>query len=440
MKNKENSGQVLYKIAKKKIPGGTQLLSKRPEMFLPDLWPAYYSKAKGIEILDLDGIRYIDFSTMGIGACVLGYADKDVDAAVFLAIKHGVSSTLNAPEEVELANLLCDIHPWAEMVRFARSGGEAVSIAIRIARAHTGREKVAFCGYHGWTDWYLAGNLSSADALDEHLMEGLPPKGVPISLKDTAFPFHYNNISELKNIISSYSEEVAAIIMEPQRGTIPEPGFLEEVRSIAKEENIVLIFDEITTGFREKFGGVHLSHDINPDIAVFAKAMANGYAMSAVIGTESVMQSAQSTFISSTNWTERIGFTAAIATINKLKQHGANEYIGNIGRKVQENWVLLGKKYDLGVISSGLASLPQFSFGDDTELKKMTYFSQIMLENGYLASDQFKPSFAHKDQDVNEYLSVVDAVFSEIAAVIHNKNLDLKLKSTPARRGFYRLT
>ena len=156
----------LWNKARKIIPGGSQLFSKRAEMFLPERWPAYYSKAKGIEVVDLDGNRYLDFSTMGVGACILGYSDAEVDREVEKAVRNGSSSTLNAPEEVELAELLCELHPWAHMVRFARTGGEAMTVAVRIARARTGKDKVAFCGYHGWHDLYLAANLANKKGPD----------------------------------------------------------------------------------------------------------------------------------------------------------------------------------------------------------------------------------------------------------------------------------
>jgi len=173
------TGQRLYVKAKTRIPGGTQLLSKRPELYLPEQWPSYYSRAKGVEVWDLDGNRYLDMCYNGIGACILGACDPDVDAAVRTAIDAGSMSTLNAPEEVELADLLCELHPWADMVRYARCGGEAMAVAVRIARAKTHRDIIAFCGYHGWHDWYLAANLGEETALDGHLLPGLQPAGVP---------------------------------------------------------------------------------------------------------------------------------------------------------------------------------------------------------------------------------------------------------------------
>ena len=194
------TGQKLYKKAKKLIPGGTMLLSKRPEMFLPEHWPSYFSKAKGCSVWDLDGNELIDMSIMGIGTNTLGYGNAVVDNAVKETVNKGNMSTLNCPEEVYLAERLVEINPWADMVRFARSGGEANSIAIRIARAASAKDKVAICGYHGWHDWYLSANHNGNDDLSGHLLEGLSPKGVPENLKNTVYPFNYNNFEELLSI------------------------------------------------------------------------------------------------------------------------------------------------------------------------------------------------------------------------------------------------
>ena len=435
------TGPDLYRKAKKFIPGGTQLLSKRPEMFLPELWPAYYSKARGVEVFDLDGRRYIDMSIMGVGACVLGYADPDVDQAVKEAIDRGVMSTLNAPEEVELAELLCELHPWAQMVRYGRSGGEAMSIAVRIARAHTKKDVIAFCGYHGWTDWYLAANLGDNEALDGHLMPGLSPAGVPRGLTGTALPFHYNKIEELKAIVSTHKNNIAAIVMEPQRDHAPAPGFLETVRDIARDIKAVLIFDEITTGFRMTNGGIHLLHGVNPDIAVFAKAMANGYPMAAVIGTEEVMQAAQSTFISSTNWTERVGPTAALATIRKYQRENVAAHLIEIGNMVIKGWQKVAAETNLNLRTDAtIPSLAHFSLCYSDELVLTTLFTQEMLKRGYLAFHQFKPSFAHNAQHVHDYLRTMKDVFTLISdAMVQGKAANL-LEGPPARRGFYRLT
>ncbi len=435
-----HKGPELYRRAKRRIPGGTQLLSKRPEMFLPERWPSYYARAKGCEVTDLDGRSFVDFSIMAIGSCILGYADPDVDAAVKQAIDAGCACTLNAPEEVELADLLCELHPWADMVRYARSGGEAMSIAVRIARAHARRDKVAFSGYHGWTDWYLAANLGESTALDGHLLPGLDPTGVPRELRGSALPFHYNRIDELKQIVDRAGGELGAIVMEPRRDEPPAPGFLEEVREIATRIGAVLIFDEVTTGFRQCVGGIHLTMGVEPDIAVFAKAMANGYAMSAVIGRAAVMEAAQSTFISSTNWTERIGPTAALATIKKIRSAGVVPHVIRIGEQVTDGWRRLGERFGFPLHLANLPSLPHFGIEHPDELLLSTLFTQLMLERGYLAGKMFKPSFAHTPAHVERYLAAAAEAFAAMKDAVERGDLASRLQGPPQRRGFYRLT
>ena len=255
---KRRKGIALYKTAKRFIPGGTQLLSKRPEMFLPGGWPPYYSKCKGIEVWDIDGNKYLDFTISGVGTCTLGYADIDVDKAVEEAIRRGNMCTLNAPEEVELAKLLCNIHPWADMVRYARTGGEAMAIAVRIARAYSGKEIILFCGYHGWSDWYISANLAESSALDGQLLPGLDSTGIPRGLTGTAIPFKYNDLNNFKSLVNKFGNKIAGVVMEPVRNCWPLPGFLENVRSITKNKGIPLVFDEVTSGLRMNCGGIHL--------------------------------------------------------------------------------------------------------------------------------------------------------------------------------------
>jgi glutamate-1-semialdehyde aminotransferase len=435
-KMKKGSGQLLYKKAKKLIPGGTQLLSKRPEMFAPEVWPAFYSKAKGCNVWDLDNNKFIDMSIMGIGANILGYADDDVDNAVIEAIKNGSASSLNCPEEVELAELLIELHPWADMVRYTRSGGEACAIAIRIARAHTKRDKVLFSGYHGWSDWYLASNLGETDALDGQLMPGLDPAGVPRGLKDTAIPFHFNDIDELKLKANGIEKEIAAIIVEPARGEDAPKDYLISLKEFAREIGAVLIFDEITSGFRMCAGGIHLKYGINPDMAVFAKSMANGYAMASIIGVETIMSSAQSTFISSTNWTERIGPVAALATIKKYISENVADHIINIGNDVKSVWKTMAKKHRISVNVSGLPTLAAFSFSNEKNQSMMTVFTIEMLNKGFLGFRQFKPSLAHSINDVEKYEKAVDGVFQLIA----NNPIENLLSSPVAHTGLHRLT
>lgn len=429
----------MQKRAKERIPGMNQLLSKRPDRFSLGVWPGYYSKAKGVNVWDLDGNKYIDMSIGGIGANVLGYADPDVDAAVGKSIDLGTSSSLNCPEEVDLADLLCDIHPWAEKVRYSRTGGEAMVIAVRIARAHTGRDKIAFCGYHGWHDWFLAANVGTENALDGHLLSGLNPLGVPKGLAGTALPFRYNQIHELEAIVSRNKGAIAAIAMEPIRNDKPQPGFLDSVRSLSKEIGAVFIIDEISAGFRMNSGGAHLILGIEPDIAVFSKALGNGYPISAVIGKAEFMDIAQHTFISSTNWTERIGPTAALATIRKHQKLNAGEHLMLIGKHIQKGWKDLADKHGLPIVVGGIPPLSHFSFEDTLSLHMKALFIQIMLENGFLASNLFYAMYAHKMEHVDKYLCAVDEAFSKIADAKRKKTLELLLKGDPAVTGFGRL-
>lgn len=426
--------------ARKRIPGSTQLLSKRPEMFAPGQWPGYYSKAAGAEVWDLDGNKYIDMSINGIGANVLGFADPDVDNAVRDAIKAGTSCSLNCPEEIELADLLCEIHPWAHMVRYARTGGESMAIAARIARAYTKKDKIAFCGYHGWHDWYLAANLQKGDNLKEHLLPGLSPEGVPRGLTGTAIPFRYNHIEEVEKIVKNNHGELAAIIMEPLRDQYPAPGFLEKVRKIAQDIKAVLIFDEITAAMRLNSGGAHLLYKVNPDIAVFAKAISNGYPMGAIIGTENVMQAAQSTFISSTYWTERIGPVAALATIRKHRRLQVADHLVKTGGHIQDGWRNAAKEAGLKIKVSGILPLSHFHFEYENGQAVMTLFTQMMLERGILGSGRFYASYAHTDFHVEAYLRATREIFKSLAEALKNGKIEQHLKGAVAHLGFSRLT
>jgi glutamate-1-semialdehyde 2,1-aminomutase len=431
-------GQELYKKAKNLIPGGTMLLSKRPEMFLPDQWPSYFSKAKGCSVWDLDGKELIDMSIMGIGTNTLGYGNDEVDAAVMETIKKGNMSTLNCPEEVYLAEKLIEINPWADMVRFARSGGEANSIAIRIARAASGKDKVAICGYHGWHDWYLSANHNGGDDLSGHLLGGLSPNGVPKSLKDTVYPFNYNNFEELLSIVNN--NEIGVIKMEVLRNFGPEDNFLHKVRKLATERNIVLIFDECTSGFRETFGGIYQKYGVEPDMAMFGKTIGNGYALTAVVGRKSVMEAAQTTFISSTFWTERIGPTAALATLKVMERVKSWEIITETGNKMRSGWQELADAHNLDIIISGIPSLSTYSFNSEKALEYKTLISQEMLKKGYLASTIFYASTAHNKDNLSLYFTALDEVYKLIKKCENQElNIEKLLEGPVCHGGFKRL-
>lgn len=435
-----DKGQKLYRKAKQLIPGGTQLLSKRPEMWLPEQWPSYYSKAKGCDVWDLDNNHYYDMSIMGVGANVLGYAFDEVDNVAKAAIDRGGMCTLNAPEEVYLAEKLLALHPWAGMVRYAKAGGEAMAVAARIARAYTKKDIVLVCGYHGWHDWYLSANLVKGDPLADVHLKGLDPLGVPKDLAGTNLIFHYNHMDEFKNLVESYEGQIATVIMEPIRNEYPKPGYLEEIREITMKKGIVLVFDEVSAGFRLCAGGSHLKLGVNPDIAVFAKAMTNGYPVSAVIGKENVMQSAQETFISSTFWTEKIALAAALESINCYEKYKVHEIQEKVGKRIKDGWIKIAERTGVDIYVSGILPLIHFEFKYENSLAYKTYFTQQMLKEGYLAGTGVYASMAHTDNIIQGYLEICEKVFWEIAE-IHSKGKDIVkyLNGPVCHAGFERL-
>ena len=430
-------GQKLYSKAKKIIPGGTMLLSKRPESFLPDKWPAYFSKAKGCKVWDLEGVEYIDMSIMGIGTNTLGYAHPSVDEAVLKAVKDGNMSTLNCPEEVFLAERLIALHPWSDMVRFARTGGEANAIAVRIARAAVGKEKIAICGYHGWHDWYLSANLGNDSSLDEHLIPGLDPKGVPPNLKGTVVPFRYNDPDDLIKVVQE--NDIGIIKMEVSRSVEPVEGYLQFIRKLASENNIILIFDECTSGFRETFGGLHKKYDVIPDMMMLGKTLGNGYAITAVLGTEEIMKFAQSTFISSTFWTERIGPAAALKALEIMEKEKSWTKITNIGIEIVDRWEKLGKVYNLPIQISGLPSLAVFTIKSNNWIKYKTFICQEMLKNGFLASNLIYSCIDHKSYVLDQYFDRLESIFSIIKDCENGRDIDTLLEGPICQTGFGRL-
>ncbi|WBX74533.1 aminotransferase class III-fold pyridoxal phosphate-dependent enzyme [Tenacibaculum pacificus] len=433
-----NTGQDLYKKAKKLIPGGTMLLSKRPEMFLPEKWPSYYSKAKGCFVWDLDGNKYTDVSIMGIGTNILGYGNKEIDDVVSNVVKTGNMSTFNCPEEVYLAEKLIEINPWADMVRFARSGGEANAIAIRIARAASGKDKVAICGYHGWHDWYLSTNLGNDEGLDQHLLPGLNPAGVPSHLKGSTLPFLYNDYEELENLVKNH--DIGVIKMEVQRNQPPKEGYLQKVRKLATDHNIVLIFDECTSGFRETFGPIFKKYGVEPDMTVYGKTIANGYALTAVVGKRAVMEAAQNTFISSTFWTERIGPAAALKTLEVMEKEQPWNYITDMGSYVKEQWTAIADNNNLKINTFGIPALAGFSFTSDNALKYKTFITQELLKKGYLASTVLYSCTAHTKPIINSYLDELNTVFQTIEKCEKgNLQIDSLLESPVCHGGFKRL-
>lgn len=400
----------IWNRAKEIIPGGTQLLSKRPEIYSAT-WPIYYSKAKGVNVWDVNGKIFTDMSSMGIGTCILGYADDFVNNRVKEAIDAGSMSTLNCTEEIDLAELLLDIHPWAGMVRYTRTGGEAMAVAVRIARAASKREKLSVCGYHGWNDFYLSANLADRSNLNNHLLPYLEPSGVPKQLIGTCIPFSYNRIKELEDIITK--EDIGVIIIEPARYDKPVDNFLQKVRKIADESNAVLIFDEITSGFRSGIGGIHLEYDVIPDIVVYGKSISNGYPMSAIVGKQEVMQAAKDSFISSTYWSERIGPTAAIATIEKMRHSNYRYNIKSLNDYFVKGFKSIIENSKLNItIKNAIPSLISVEYNYSEKDSIREFIIHEMLKRNYLTSNIIFLSNAHSNKIIDEYLSELEIVLN----------------------------
>tara|TARA_B110000879_G_C11182319_1_gene519134 strand:- start:1253 stop:2572 length:1320 start_codon:yes stop_codon:yes gene_type:complete len=418
MSKKSSKRIALTADAKNLIPGGNSLLSKRAEMFAPDQWPNYFQSAKGIEVIDIDGNAYKDFSHFGVGTNTLGYGNLEVDNAVRGCIDMGNMCTLNPPEEVYLAKKLISMHPWSSMARFARTGGEANAIAVRIARNYNQKNVIAFCGYHGWHDWYLAANIESSSNLDKQLLSGLSARGVPSALEGSVKPFMHGDLEGLESILES--GDVAAVKMEVMRSNEPEPGYLDAIRQLTNKYNCLLIFDECTSGFRESFGGLHLKYGVKPDIAIFGKTLGNGYAISSVIGTKEVMSEAQNTFISSTFFTERIGFVAACKALEEIEKNKSWEHITKLGKLYKKKLDKLFSQSHFKYEIAGMDALASFVIHDEQWLEIKTYLIQEMLKNNYLTTNLFYPSLAHTEKDLADFFKVFGGVFNTLAK--HHKN------------------
>lgn len=423
--SKISHGEKLWKRARSVIPDGNMLLSKRSEMFLAEGWPSYFEKTKGCKVWTMDKDVLIDAAYMGVGTNVLGYSNENIDKKVIENVQKGNLCTLNCPEEVQLCEKLVELNPWAHKVKLARTGGEANAIAVRIARAATGKDKVAICGYHGWHDWYISANIGGDNnGLATHLIPGIPSNGVPKNLANTTLPFKYNDIEEVYNLIKYH--DLAAIKMEVCRNIPPKKGYLEAIREACTQNGIALIFDECTSGFRETPCGLYQRFNVEPDIVIYGKTLGNGYAITAVVGKESIMDYASKTFISSTFWTERIGPTAALASIDEMNRVKSWEMLPKIGRNVKDGWEKISKESEVPIKISGLDSLATYNFVNDSNNIKKTFFTKRMLEKGYLATTAFYACIAHTDIILDGYLNCAKEVFDEISR-IGDEDLMLKI-------------
>jgi glutamate-1-semialdehyde 2,1-aminomutase len=437
---KHVSGPELWSEARTKISCGTGLLSKRAHLFDPQTWPSYFSRCKGADIWDLDGKRYTDF-TGGVGAILLGHADDEVNAAVHRRVNLGSYATLASPDEVALADVLLGLHPWAGKVRYARGGGEALSLAVRIARAATGKSGIAFCGYHGWSDWYLAANLGDDAALDGHLLPGLQPLGVPRELAGTAVPFRYNDPASFQSALDKLGGNLAAVVMEPMRSEMPRDGFLQNVAAACRAAGAVHIIDEVTSGWRYGFPGACPGLGIQPDIAVYAKAMSNGIPCGAIIGTNAVMDASNSSFISSSYWTDGIGPAAALACIGKMHREGVQSQVWQLGESLQRRLGELAARHgSLNLKIGGQPCAPSLAFGlgDDSAAAK-ALMVRGMLQKNFLFSGQLYVMWPHSEAMVAGMLSALDEVLGGIVAWQQSGRLREMAGPSVVATGFARL-
>lgn len=435
-KFENGSGQKLWREAKKIIPGGNMFLSKKSEMYLPYLWPSYFKSAKGCCVKDLDNKTYIDM-TMGIGTNILGYSNSFVNKAVINVIKKSNMSTFNAKEEVLLAKKLLKIHKWAGSVKFARTGGEANALSLRIARANTNNTNIAFCGYHGWHDWYLAANLNNKSNLDKHLLKGLNPLGVPKELKNTVFPFEYGNYKQISNLIKK--KKIGIIKMEISRSLKPDLKFLGFIKKICKKKKIILIFDECTSGFRQTFGGLHKLYKMDPDLAVFGKSLGNGFAITAVLGKKKIMQSSESSFMSSTFWSERVGYAAALETLNQMEKTKSWKKISYLGNYFRKKLKEISANNKIKIEIKGLLAIPSFSVKNDDNNIYKTYITQEMLKNGFIVNNSVYICISHNKKIFDKFFSILDKIFKNMNKFGSEKTLKKFLDSTASSSSFGRL-
>ncbi len=424
---------VLWRHAREVITCGTGLLSKRREQFDALEWPAYFSRCKGSRVWDLAGRSYLDMAG-GVGAILLGYSDPDVNRRVRRRMGLGGYCTLVSPEEIELAELLLALNPWAGQVRYARAGGEAVAMAVRIARAATGRSGILFCGYHGWHDWYLAANLGSESALDGHLLPGLRPLGVPRELLGTSHPFRYNNWESFESALAAAGDNFAAVVMEPMRSEWPRDNFLERVRDAARRRGAVFALDEVTSGWRFGFPGAHTTLGIEPDLAIYAKAMSNGFPCAAIVGRDEVMSASRQSFISSSFWTDGVGTAAALATIRKLQREDVFAHVNALGAELKSGLEALAKRRpSLRLVVSGMPPSPnlRFDLGELSHQAKVWHI-RAMLERGFLVSSQLFLFHSHTQAHVRDYLSALDETLSQMEALLANGALAKVETGAPA--------
>src|SRR3989338_842526 len=385
--------EALWKRAIKVIPGGTQTLSKAPNRFVQGISPKYLSFGKCCYVWDVDGNKYLDYP-MALGPIILGYDYPCVTRQVIKQLHKGTTFTLMHPLEVELAELLTEVVPCIEMVRFSKNGVDATAADIRLARAYTGREHIAFYGYHGYQDWYMVTTSNN--------------KGIPKILAKFMHPFQYNKIETLEEIFSEYPHQIAAVIME-QPGIEPQNNFLQKIKDVTHRNGAVFILDEMVTGFRYALGGAQEYYKVTPDLACFGKGMANGFPISCVGGKKEIMQEFNQVFFSTTFGGETLSLAAAIATINEIRKKNVIKHLWRLGLKWKNGFNKLAKSIGVDVEVGGAGPRTHFIFGDrlgKKSLEMRSLFMQETIKRGILFGGPIFMTYSHTDKDIERTIGV----------------------------------
>ena len=420
MKSFEKSMEYLSR-AENVIPLGSQTFSKSRTQYPYGVSPYFISRASGSRVWDIDGNEYIDFVN-SLAAITLGYQDPDVDQAVRRQLESGVIFSLPHPLETEVAEMICELVPCAEMVRFGKNGSDATSGAIRLARAYTGRDHVAVCGYHGWQDWYIGSTARN--------------RGVPKATQELTHSFAYNNLESLRALFDSHPHGYAAVILEPMNVAEPAPGFLDGVKSLAGEHGALLVFDETITGFRYSIGGAQELFGVTPDLATFGKGLANGYPVSAIAGRRDVMKLMEEVFFSFTFGGEALSLAAAKATLTKLKSRPILETIRERGVAVMEGARRIIESNKLGDIFS-VSGHPSWSFLNlrdsrgHSAFEVKTLLMQELHQRGILSVGTHNISFAHSPADVAALLAAYSEILPFIGKVLDSRTLATALRCAP---------
>jgi len=411
----------LLKNALKTIPLGSQTFSKSTTQYPFGVSPYFASKAEGSYLWDVDGNKYIDFIN-SLAAINLGYGDPDVNAAVHRQVDEGTIFSLSHTLEIEVAEKMVEMIPCAEMVRFGKNGSDATAGAIRIARAYTGRDYVAVCGYHGWQDWYIG---STARNL-----------GVPEVTKELTKPFKYNDLSSLETLFKEYPGKIAGVILEPMNIFYPEDGFLEGVKELAHKNGALLVFDETVTGFRFANGGAQELFNVTPDLATFGKGLANGYPLSAVVGKREYMKLMEEVFFSFTFGGETLSLAAALASMNKLQTHDVIKKVYSLGEELVKGVRALISKHKVEHIFN-IHGNPTWTFlmvkdvDSYTQWELKTLFLQEIFSRGILSLGTHNLSYAHSSEDIKQLVGVYNEVFPLIRDAIKERSVKDVLRCNP---------